>query len=160
VRSRTRAVASACLLAAAATTALAGCASSQSANAITNSREAYEAMKELGSACPDPVISQPTGLDYTQVACPGLRIEWADDTEAYDALWRADCAAVPAEARASMDAIVVVRGPHWLLRGNGDADVDAWPDDQTATEAADRFGGERLSAGDLCRLLGAWPAGS
>ena len=136
---------------------LAGCGSSSAAG-IEDSRQAYEALQALGVPCAAPEIGDSSGLPYTRIGCTGLQIEWIGDVDRYDDLWRSDCAAVLAADRASMADIVLVKGPRWVVRGNGAEDINAWPKEPPPEQVADKLDGEVLTAAAFCQRVGAWDA--
>jgi len=137
-------------------TMLAGCSSGSSAGSIDGAQQALDALTSLGVECELPEVTQTTGVPFTRIACPGLQVEWVDDEDDYTALRRSDCAAVPADRRAGMADIALVVGDRWLIRGNGDVDVDTWPADISPEQAAQELGGEVVTAAEYCRRLGAW----
>jgi hypothetical protein len=128
------------------TPTLASCASEPVAAGLGSSRAALEAVRSLGVEA----------VPYTQVRCAGLQVDWFADSKAYDAAWLADCSAVPPDNRAGMESISIVKGPDWLIRGNGDGDINAWPRSVTPAEAAAKLGGQPMTAADYCRSLRAW----
>lgn len=138
---------------------LSGC-SSASADGGDHSRQAYDALRALGADCTEPRVLRGEGLPYLRLVCDGLQIEWIDDREGYEQLWRDDCVLVPPERRASMEAIAMLRGSTWIVRGNGEDDVNAWPSTLTPQQAVQTLGGQVQTAGDYCRTLGAWTASS
>ena len=70
----------------------------------------------------------------------------------------ADCAAVPADQRAGIAGIVVVTGPDWVMRGNGEGDLNAWPVAIDPAGVAARLDGQVQTAADYCVSIDAWVA--
>jgi hypothetical protein len=135
---------------------LASCASDDAGPGLGSSRAALDALRSLGESCPDYDVTEVAAVPYTTIRCGRLQMDWFADAKAYDAAWLADCAAVTSDGRASMADIVIVTGPDWVARGNGDQDMNAWPATVSAEEAAATLGGTRQTAADRCKTLGAW----
>jgi hypothetical protein len=144
--------------------AVAGCASSSSADpaaggstsGLTSSRAAYDAIGRLRVDCSSPVIGDQAGLPYTSVSCVGLRIDWMDDVDGYRDLVAADCAATPADQRPALSRSPLVVGDRWVLRGADPTQPGAWPRAVNPQDAADDLGGTVTDAADYCRASGAW----
>ncbi len=139
--------------------ALASCAAGLAEPAATglgSSRAALDALTSLGIDCADFSVEEVTAVPFTQIRCPGLGIDWFADATAYEAAVAADCLAVPPDRRAGLADIVIVVGPDFVLRGNGEGDVNAWPVVLDPSAAAAHLSGRRQSAADYCTSLGAW----
>lgn len=139
--------------------ALASCTAGQAEPAATglgSSRAALDALTSLGIDCADFSVEEITAVPFTQIRCPGLGIDWFADAAAYERAVATDCLAVPADRRAGLAGITIVVGPDFVVRGNGEGDVNAWPVALDPGVAAARLSGSRQTAADYCTSLGAW----
>jgi hypothetical protein len=123
---------------------------------LGSSRAALDALTSLGIDCTDFTVDEIAAVPFTQIRCPGLGIDWFADVRPYEAVVADDCAAVPVERRAGLAGIVIVTGPDFVLRGNGEADINAWPARVDPARAAAVMAGTVRSAADYCTSLGAW----
>lgn len=104
-----------------------------------------------------------SAVPFTRVVCDGVQVDFfeAGAADRYDAFWAADCAATPADQRAGLDDVSVVRGPTWVLRGDASSG-GAWPESLvgsagvTPQVAADDLGGRVSTLAQVCRDLGSW----
>lgn len=138
-----------------------GASSSSGPQVITDWLDAHGVPCRNGGSYDSVTVS---AVPFTRVTCDGVQLDSFDTaaTDRYDAFWAADCAATPVDERTGLETAVVVRGPTWVLRGQGPDGPDSWPQSLvgaagvTPDAAAEALGGQAVTVAEVCRDLGAW----